>query len=329
MELLDVPEPDEPGPGEVVLRPEVVGVCGSDVHLFHGDLGDDVFPRIQGHEISAVIDAVGPGCAEVRVGDRVAVWPVLACGSCYPCSIGRENVCANIAIIGAHVDGALQERLVVPASQVFAVGDMAPAVTAFVEPTSIGVRTVVRARLGAEDRVVVLGAGPIGQAVCLAASDLGAAVLMADVVPERLEHARAMGAAEVVCGDGAAVADQVRDWAGAGGVAVLIETTGVPAVVRSAFDVIAPAGRLVLVALSHHEVSLPLMDFPIRELDVLGVSCCRAGEFAAAVDLVRRNEDAVARLITDEFAFERAPEALRFVADGSPELMKAVITVAP
>ena len=106
----------------------------------------------------------------MRAGDRVAVWPVLACGACYPCSIGRENVCANIAIIGAHVDGALQERLVVPASQVFAVGDMAPAVTAFVEPTSIGVRTVVRARVTAEDRVVVLGAGPIGQAVCLAAA---------------------------------------------------------------------------------------------------------------------------------------------------------------
>ena len=329
MELLDVPEPGEPGPGEVVLRPEVVGVCGSDVHLFHGDLGDDVFPRIQGHEISAVVDALGPGSDHVRVGERVAVWPVLACGTCYPCSIGRENACANIAIIGAHVDGALQERLVVPAAQVFAVGDMAPAVTAFVEPTSIGVRTVVRARVSAEDRVVVLGAGPIGQAVCLAAGDLGAAVLMADVVPERLEHARAMGAEEVVCGDAAAVADQVRDWVGADGVGVLIETTGVPAVVRSAFDVIAPAGRLVLVALSHHEVSLPLMNFPIRELDVLGVSCCTAGEFGAAVDLVRRNEDAVARLITDEFAFERAPEALRYVAGGSPELMKAVITVAP
>jgi threonine dehydrogenase-like Zn-dependent dehydrogenase len=328
MELLDVPWPGEPGAGEVLLRPEVVGVCGSDVHLFHGRLGQ-VFPRIQGHEISAVVEAVGPGSEHVRPGDRVAVWPVLACGQCYPCSIGRQNVCANIAIVGAHVDGALQERLRLPASQVFAVGDLGPAVTAFVEPTSIGVRTVVRARVSPDDRVVVLGAGPIGQAVCLAAADLGAAVLMADVVPERLEHARAMGAQEVVCGDGAAVADLVRDWAGGDGVAVLIETTGVPAVVRSAFDVVSPAGRLVLVALSHHEVGLPLMDFPIRELDVLGVSCANAGEFGAAVDLVRRNQAAVARLITDEFAFERAPEALRYVADGSPELMKAVITVAP
>jgi threonine dehydrogenase-like Zn-dependent dehydrogenase len=328
MELLEVPEPGEPGAGEVVLRPEVVGVCGSDVHLFLGRL-DQGLPRIQGHEISAVVDAVGPGVETVRPGDRVAVWPVMACGRCYPCSIDRGNACANIAIIGAHVDGALQERLRVPASQVFAVGDMAPAVTAFVEPASIGVRTVVRARVSAADRVVVLGAGPIGQAVCMAARDLGAAVLMADVVPERLEHARAMGADEVVCGDAAAVAGRLREWAGGDGVGVLIETTGVPAVVRGAMEIMAPAGRLVLVALSHENVSLPLGDFPIKELDVLGVSCCNAGEFATAVDLVRRNQGAVARLITDEFAFEQAPAALAYVADGSPELMKAVISVAP
>jgi L-gulonate 5-dehydrogenase len=328
MELVERPWPAEPAADEVVLRPEVVGVCGSDVHLFHGRLGD-VFPRVQGHEISAVVEAVGPGVDRVRAGDRVAVWPVLACGECYPCSIGRENVCANIAIIGAHVDGALQERLCVPASQVFAVGDLPPAVTAFVEPASIGVRTVVRARVSAEDRVVVLGAGPIGQAVCLAARDRGAAVLLADRVPERLEHARAMGAQEVVCGDAAAVVEQAREWAGGDGVPVLIETTGVPAVVRRAMEVTAPAGRLVLVALSHEEVSLPLGDFPIRELDVLGVSCCNASEFADAVDLVRRHEAAVARLITDEFAFEQAPEALEYVAGGSPELMKAVIRVAP
>jgi threonine dehydrogenase-like Zn-dependent dehydrogenase len=328
MELVERPWPEEPGAGEVVLRPEVVGVCGSDVHLFHGRLGQ-VFPRIQGHEISAVVEAVGPGSDHVRPGDRVAVWPVLACGECYPCSIGRENVCANIAIIGAHVDGALQERLCVAASQVFAVGDLAPAVTAFVEPASIGVRTVVRGRVTAEDRVVVLGAGPIGQAVCLAARDRGAAVLLADRVPERLEHALAMGAQEVVRGDAAAMAGQVREWAGGDGVGVLIETTGVPAVVHSVLEVTAPAGRLVLVALSHEDVSLPLGDFPIKELDVLGVSCCNASEFADAVDLVRRNEEAVARLITDEFAFERAPEALAYVAAGAPDLMKAVIQVAP
>jgi threonine dehydrogenase-like Zn-dependent dehydrogenase len=327
MDLVERAWPEEPGAGEVVLRPEVVGVCGSDVHLFHGRLGH-VLPRIQGHEISAVVDAVGAGTEHVRPGDRVAVWPVLACGACYPCSIARENACANLAIIGADVDGALQERLCVPASQVFGVGDLAPAVTAFVEPASIGVHTVVRARVTDADRVVVLGAGPIGQAVCLAARDRGAAVLLADRVPERLAHARAMGAQHVVCGDAEGLAVEVREWAGGDGVPVIVDTTGVPAVVRLAFEITAPAGRLVLVALSDQEVSLPLGLFAFHELDLLGVSCCNAGEFADAVDLVRRHEEAVARLITDEFAFEQAPEALAYVAGGAPELMKAVIHVA-
>ena len=216
-----------------------------------------------------------------------------------------------------------------PASQVFAVGDMAPAVTAFVEPTSIGVRTVVRARVSAEDRVVVLGAGPIGQAVCLAARDLGATVLMADVVPERLEHARAMGAEEVVCGDAAAVADQVRDWAGGDGVGVLIETTGVPrwCAARSTSSR-RPGGSCWWRSRTTRSACRSWTSRSGSSTSS-GVSCCNAGEFADAVDLVRRNQDAVARLITDEFAFERAPEALRYVADGSPELMKAVIAVAP
>ena len=137
MELVDVPGPASPGQGEVLLRPEVVGVCGSDVHLFHGDLGDNVFPRIQGHEISAVVEAVGPAATACPGRSRRGVArPGLR--ALLRVQIGRENVCANIAIIGAHVDGALQERLCVPGSQVFAVGDMAPAITAFVEPTSIG-----------------------------------------------------------------------------------------------------------------------------------------------------------------------------------------------
>ena len=327
MDLLEREWPGEPAAGEVVLRPEVVGVCGSDVHLFHGRLSH-ALPRIQGHEISAVVEAVGPGVDRVGPGERVAVWPVLACGACYPCSIGRGNACANLAIIGADVDGALQERLCVPASQVFTVGDLPPAVTAFVEPASIGVHTAARARVTDGERVVVLGAGPIGQAVCLAAHDRGATVLLADRVPQRLEHARAMGAQHVVCGDAAGLADEVRGWAGGDGVPVIVDTTGVPAVVRLAFELTAPAGRLVLVALSDQEVNLPLGVFAFHELDLLGVSCCSAAEFADAVDLVRRHQDAVARRITDEFAFEQAAQALAYVADGAPDLIKAVIRVA-
>ena len=130
MQLTDLDDPGEPAPGEIVVRPEAVGICGSDFHYFLGDIGtiDDpsvLYPRVQGHEFSAVVDAVGPECPEhLRPGERVAVWPLLACGTCYPCRIGRANVCANISLIGVHQDGALQERLRVPATQAFPLGEL-------------------------------------------------------------------------------------------------------------------------------------------------------------------------------------------------------------
>jgi threonine dehydrogenase-like Zn-dependent dehydrogenase len=200
MEVVDVPEPDEPGAGEVIVRPEAVGLCGSDFHYFLADIGtiedpSTLYPRIQGHEFSAVVEERGPGCPEeLKQGDRVAIWPVRACGRCYPCSIGRGNVCENLSLVGVHRDGALQEHLRLPASEVFRVGDQEAAVTALVEPVSIAVRSVARARIAEGERVVVLGAGPIGQALTLAASDKGASVLLVDRLESRLELGRALGA---------------------------------------------------------------------------------------------------------------------------------------
>ena len=152
MEVVAVPEPGAPGPGEVLVRPEAVGLCGSDFHYFTGDIGtiDDpssLYPRIQGHEAAATILEVGEGCpAELAPGTRVALWPVSACGRCYACRIGRGNACANISLIGVHADGALQEQLLVPAAQVFPVGDQDPALAALIEPVSIAVRAMVRGR---------------------------------------------------------------------------------------------------------------------------------------------------------------------------------------
>jgi L-gulonate 5-dehydrogenase len=175
-----------PADGMSLVRVTAVGLCGSDFHYFLGDIGtiDDpaaLYPRIQGHEAAGTILEVGADCPSGLVaGGRVALWPVASCGHCYACRIGRGNACANISLIGVHRDGALQQRLLVPAAQVFPVGDQDPALAALIEPVSIAVRAVVRGRVAAGDRVVVLGAGPIGQALALAATDRGASVLLVD-----------------------------------------------------------------------------------------------------------------------------------------------------
>jgi threonine dehydrogenase-like Zn-dependent dehydrogenase len=330
MSVVDVPEPGEPGSGEVIVRPEAVGLCGSDFHYFLGDLGavesSRLYPRVQGHEAAGIVESVGPDCpAGLRTGERVAIWPLTACGRCYPCRIGRSNVCANISLVGIHRDGALQERVRVPASQVFAVGDQDPAVAALIEPVSIAVRAVVRGRVAGGEKIVVFGAGPIGQAIAVAAIDRGASVLLLDRLGSRLERGRAAGADVLAVEGGGEEVGAAREWAGGDGPEAVFEATGAAVVARAAVDVAAPAGRVIVVGLSSHEASLRVGDLAFKELDVLGVSCCNADEFAEAVSLVARRQDALAGLVTHEFPFEQTPDAIAYALQHPAEVMKAVI----
>lgn len=330
MALRDVPDPDGPGPGQVLVRPDGVGLCGSDFHFYAGELteaaGGGGFPRVQGHEVTGVVDAVGAGCrGELTPGARVALMPLRACGTCYPCRIGRPNVCASFRLIGIHDDGGLQERLLMDEAQVHVITAPGPAVAALTEPVSIAMRAMRRSRLAAGERVVVLGAGPIGQALSLAAQDRGAEVLLVDLVERRLALGRELGAEGVAWTDRDAVVARARDWAGGEGAPVVIDATGVPDAVRAAVDIAARAGRVVQVGMSPHDFPLRVGDLTEKELDLLGVTCCGDGEFAEAVDLVERHAARVARLVSHEFPLERAPEALVFAMDNPTEVMKVVV----
>src|SRR3984957_16280534 len=186
--LLDRGDPPPPGPGEVVVAPEAVGICGSDYHFFTGELseaaGGSQFPRVQGHELAGSITALGPGCREeLPAGRRGAVWPLHPCRGCYPCRAGRLNACERLTLTGIHLDGGLQERLVIGERQGFpiAVAPPAaapPAAAARAEPVSIAVRAVNRAAVKPGERAVILGAGPIGQCIGLVARERGAEALL-------------------------------------------------------------------------------------------------------------------------------------------------------
>jgi L-gulonate 5-dehydrogenase len=310
--VVDRPEPDAPGQGEVVVAPEAVGICGSDYHFFAGELSDAAggsqFPRIQGHEVAGTIAAVGPGCREeLQPGQRVAIYPLHACGHCYPCSVGRPNVCDNFKLTGIHLDGGLQERLAIGQDQVFPIDSDDPAVAAMAEPVSIAVRAVRRARIEAGEKVVVLGAGPIG------------------LQESRLGLARETGADTLEWSGHDQVVAYARRWAGAGGPPVAVDATGVAAPVRAMIEMVASAGRAVQVGMSNHEVPLRVGILTEKELDLLGVSCCGGGEFADAVGVVERNASLLARLVSHQFALAQAPEALRFAMDNPNEVMKVVI----
>jgi threonine dehydrogenase-like Zn-dependent dehydrogenase len=332
IEVVEVPEPPPPEAGEVTIGSMAVGICGSDYHFLSGHLteaaggGDSAFPKVQGHEVGGTLEEVGPGCRdELEAGGRVAMWPLQSCGDCYPCSVGRSNACDNFALIGIHVDGGLQDKLRLSQDQVFATSEQDAAVAAMSEPVSIGVRAVGRAAVRKGECVVVLGAGPIGQSVCLVAGERGASVLVVDPQPERLEHSRQMGAETLVWTEREEVVRLAREWSGGDGPPVVVDATGVPEAVRAMVDMAASAGRVIQVGMSGDEVPLRIGSFTEKELDLLGVSCCNHDEFEQAVGVVERNSSTLARMISHQFPLERAPEALDFAMGNPDEAMKVVI----
>jgi L-gulonate 5-dehydrogenase len=334
IEVVDVAEPQAPGPGQVLVRSEAVGICGSDYHFLLGELsaqaggGESPYPKIQGHECGATIEALGPGARpELAVGARVAMYPLHACGHCYPCSVGRPNTCDNFTLIGIHLDGGLQEHLLIPQEQVFPIAADDGAVAALAEPVSIAVRAVHRARIERGEHVVVFGAGPIGQCVCLLARERGAEVLMVDLQESRLGLSRDMGAEGLVWTDADSVVRAARDWAGGGGPPVVVDATGAAPAVGAMFEMVASAGRAVQVGMSNDLVPVRVGMLTEKEVDVLGVSCCGGGEFAEAVAAVERNAATLQRLISHQFPLERAPEAIQFAIEHPSEVMKVMIRV--
>jgi L-gulonate 5-dehydrogenase len=334
MEMSDVPDAHDPGPGEALLRIEAVGLCGSDYHLFTGEIGSTTvhgpqFPKIQGHEVSAIIETLGPDApGNLEEGQRVALWPLRGCGECYACSIGRANTCQRFSLIGVHVNGALAERLTLPVDQLFPVGDLDdPAVVAFVEPISIAVHAVNRLRVAADEHVVVLGAGPIGQALSLSSRERGAKVLLVDLVASRLELGRLTGADVLDASGVDDVVAEARAWSGGEGPQVVFDAVGLPSVVQQAVELVVAAGRVGVVGLSDRSVELPMGTIVAKELDILGTSVCSAEAFAEAAEIAVRNADVVSKLISRRYPLEQAPEAIAWAMANPQEALKVVVEV--
>jgi L-gulonate 5-dehydrogenase len=200
-----------------------------------------------------------------------------------------------------------------------------PAVAAMAEPVSVAVRAANRARIAEGEHVVILGGGPIGQCICLAARERGAEVLVVDLQEGRLGLSQEMGARTAVWTDAADTVSFARRWAGPSGPPVVIDATGAGAAVSAMFDMVSYAGRVVQVGMSGAEITLRIGQLTEKELDVLGVCCCGTGEYGEAVSLVERNAGIVGQMISHEFELEQAPEAIRFAMSNPTKVMKVVI----
>jgi L-iditol 2-dehydrogenase len=319
IEEREVPEPSQ---GELLIEVAAVGICGSDVHYFeHGSIGSNVVraPHILGHELSGRVVGVGDGADSHLIGDRVAIEPGIACGTCAECAAGRYNLCPQMRFLGAPpVDGALRGHVAVPARQAFPLPEtLSDETAALIEPLAVAVWARRRAGELAGTRVLVTGAGPIGLLVAQVAAASGAdRVAIVDLNERRLELARALGV------DDAWPPDELV--AGREGFDVLFECAGSASALATGLGALRPGARVVVVGMAPEgSVKLPLEHLQRRELTVTG-SFRYAGCFPEAIELAAGGRVALEPLITARYPLANVAAALR-AAQEDPGQVKGVV----
>lgn len=286
--LREVPRP-RAEPGTVVVRVKAVGICGTDIPIFDG-VRQVPYPLIPGHEIAGVIDEVGPGVEDWRVGDRVVVGLIIGCGQCTYCHRGEESLCLNIRELGIHVNGGFAEYVQAPVSTLHRLPDeMSFIEGATADPLASSYRGVRRLGVSPDDRVVIFGPGPIGLYALQALRAHNPSVLM--VVgrsPGRLAVARHLGATHTVSAREEDVASAVAEATCRHMASVVVEATGNPAAVPRLVEVAAPGARVLLVGIFHQPATFHLDPLVRHELRLEGSFCYNWDDLEASIELLRR-----------------------------------------
>ncbi|MDR1049393.1 MAG: Zn-dependent oxidoreductase [Synergistaceae bacterium] len=325
LEIVDLPEPS-PKPGEAVVRVRAAGICGSDMHIYHGTNPLAKYPRVIGHEFAGEVTALGEGAdVKLSVGDHVTVDPVTSCGSCYPCSIGRHNVCAKLAVFGVHRDGGMAEKVAVPAANAHVVPKDWPWEKAVMtEPFSIAANVLARTQCTEKDLVLVVGAGPIGLTGVTGAVFLGARVAAADIAESRLGMAKALGAELVVDSKTQNLEDEMTKWTGGQGVPLIVDAACVPELLPQLLRIASPAGRVTPLGFSERPSEVPALEITKKELSIIG-SRLNCNRFPQVIEWFGRGLDP-RKLVSHSFPFENAREAFAFIEEKPLETCKVLLT---
>lgn len=331
IEFHDIAEPVLQ-PGHALIRVHNVALCGTDLHIWEDDYATDL-PLIQGHEFSGVVEAVAQGATDagITVGDRVAVNPIINCGTCRPCRAGRYNVCRNVGCLGCYSDGAFTELVSVPLGKVCLVPHGLPLdIAAMGEPASIAMQAVNRGRPEAGDTALVLGSGPIGLLATLYLAELGVQVICADTEQHRLDLATEFGASDTFLVTAAAPfpdahqAVRLETHTAGDGPQLVIEATGVPSSLENAIKLVASAGRIVQVGISTRQAAVSMKDIPYKELDLMG-SRMSLNLIPDGLALLARHPRQTHALLTHRVAFADLQQAYRLMQGRTEKVGKILI----
>ena len=319
--------PVEPQPSEVKIRVAYCGLCGTDLHVYHGHMDGRVgCERIIGHEMSGVVEGIGDEVNDLSIGDKVVVRPLDHCNECPACLNGHKHICQNLKFLGLDTDGALQQFWTVPRHTVHKVPSQTSLKhAALVEPTAVACHDVNRSRLQPGEDVLVIGGGPIGILIAMVASQKGGRVVISEVNEQRLAIAESLGF-NTLNPAHVDVGKLMYEVTGNKGADVIFEVSGSQPGVDTMTAAAAARARIVMVAIHAEKPNIDLFQFFWREIELLGARVYTPGDFDDAIALIASGSIDCDSIITNVQELDKVGEVLSDLS-GNPNALKSLIKV--
>ena len=326
LRVIDIEKPSITQQDNVLIRMTAAGICGSDLGIYHGTNAAATYPRIIGHEIVGVVEETGPDVTSVKPGDRVIVNQVVSCGHCYPCSIGRGNVCDQLKVSGVHIDGGYREYLAVPASDCYLLPDfLSDRDAVMIEPTTIAIQSCTRAELTKEDTLLLYGYGSLGSSIFRIARQICPNIIVAELSDEKLEAAKAQGAAHTINTGTEDFLERVLEYTGGRGSTVSIDAACSKGSLMNLLKATGNAGRVMTMGFSTEPAEINQFLITSKELDVRG-SRLQNRMFGTAIQMILDGKLDLTGAVSHTFPLTDAQRAFDFADTHDPSIRKIVLT---
>lgn len=327
LQIVDLEKPQIDKENNVLVRMVAAGICGSDVGIYHGTNAAATYPRIIGHENVGIVEEIGEGVTRVKVGDRVIIDQVTACGHCYACRKGRPNVCGNLKVRGVHIDGGYREYMAVPDRDCYLVPEiLSDEEAVMIEPTTIAVQCCSRAQLESEDTVMIIGSGALGSSILRIVKLYNPkAIIVTDIDDAKLEEAKKNGATYTINSLKEDVPTKAHELTDGYGPTVTIDAACVKGSLLAALQATGNAGRVITMGFSVAPTEVNQFVITSKELDVRG-SRLQNRKFQDVIDLVNEGKVDLRGSISHTWNFEDAQAAFDFVDSHDPSYRKGVLT---
>lgn len=313
--------------GEAMLKIKYCGICGADVASFTGNQPFTTYPRIPGHEFSGEIVEIDDNDLGFKVGDEVTANPYFNCGECYSCKRGIVNACTDNQTMGVQRDGAFCEYVSMPVERLVASKDIDIKELALIEPFSISCHALSRAAVKKGDNLLIMGAGPIGLFALIKAKALGARVMIADLLDNRLNIAKEYGADMVINTKNEDIKAKTEEFTNGNGFDVCVEACGLPITFLNCIDCAAHGASIILIGNGKKETTFVHSVILKKELNIFGSRNALKSDFISNVDLVASGKADVIKMVSKIYEMNNAIDGFNSLVHNDGSLAKILIKI--